>query len=280
MADQIESAASPEVQAQAEAMGWIPASRYKGDPERFVDADAFIERGETVLPIVKAQNKKLQDQVSELTRNQIETKQALDRATKALEEIEERNTVATQKAVEQAIAQTKAALAQATTDGDHEAAAELTDKLVELRSAPAKVEKEEAKVLPKVEIDPEQKEWQDANTWFGTDQRRTALALGIAAEFRQAGDKSVGKVFLNKVKAEMLKTLGEDGGGESKVEGGRNGSEQETRTSGKKGYTSLPADAKAACDADAKRFVGEGKRYKDVTAWRNRYAELYFSEGA
>ena len=54
----VESAAAPEVQAEAEKLGWIPATRYKGDAERFVDADEFIKRGETVLPIVKEQNRR------------------------------------------------------------------------------------------------------------------------------------------------------------------------------------------------------------------------------
>jgi len=35
----VESVQPPEVQARAEELGWIPPSRFHGDPERFVDAD-------------------------------------------------------------------------------------------------------------------------------------------------------------------------------------------------------------------------------------------------
>jgi hypothetical protein len=40
----------------------------------------------------------------------------------------------------------------------------------------------------------------------------------------------------------------------------------------------MPSDARAACDADAKRFVGADKRYKTQAEWRTRYAEIYFGE--
>ena len=47
----VESKADAETQAKAEKLGWIPPERFKGDPERFVDADAYIERGE-IAPLL------------------------------------------------------------------------------------------------------------------------------------------------------------------------------------------------------------------------------------
>ena len=76
----VESAQPPEVQAQAEKMGWIPPSRFRGDPERFVDADVYIERGETVLPIVKEQNKRLHAEVEGLRAESAKTAAALKAA--------------------------------------------------------------------------------------------------------------------------------------------------------------------------------------------------------
>ena len=106
-----------------------------------------------------------------------------------------------------------------------------------------------------------------------------ASILGIAQELRDAGESGVGRAFFDKVAAEVAKELG---GSETprgdKVEGARNGSDSEVRSSGRKGYAAMPADARDACDADSRRFVGSDKKYKSQQEWRNRYAEIYFGE--
>lgn len=273
----VESAATPEVQARAEKMGWIPPSRYKGDPERYVDADAYLERGETVLPIVKEHNKRLQAELHSVREQAAANAAALAAAQKAIEEIEERHTVATQKAVENARAQVKAQLANASEAGDHQGVAELTDQLTRLNAAKEEAAAPKAPSTPApLPIPADLREWNSENSWFGTDKRRTALALGIAQELREGGDQSMGRIFYDRVSAELNKMLG--GGGEAppdKVEGARGGT-GEARPRGGKSFESLPAEAKAACDADARRFVGTGKRYKTQAEWRTRYAEIYF----
>lgn len=277
----VESAATPEQQQAAEKMGWIPPSRFKGDPERFVDADQYIERGETVLPIVKEQNKRLHAEVNELRTQAAKTEAALAAATKAIEEIEERHTVATQKAVEQARKDLKLQLAEASEAGDHTAVAELTERMTQLNTAEKEappVKKEEA---PPAYVPPaDLVEWNAENPWFGKDKRKTALALAIGQELRENGETSIGRVFYEKVTAELELTLGtkkEEPRGD-KVEGAR-GSGDGQGSGGKKSYSSLPKDARDACDADARQFVGPAKRYKTIAEWRSRYAEIYF-EGA
>ena len=270
----VESAQPPEVQTKAEKLGWIPPSRYKGDPERFVDADVYIERGETVLPIVREQNKHLHAEVEGLRAESAKTAAALKAAEAAINQIEERHTVETQKAVEQARRQVKAQLSAASEAGDHEGVAELTDQLTKLNVADPVA----AKPAPKAfEVPEDLRAWNVENPWFGTNKRKTALALGIAQELRDAGHTDLGRSFYEKVGAEVAKELGEAPRGD-KVEGARNGSGDEPRSGGRRSYSALPADAKAACDAEARRFVGEGKRYKSAADWRARYAELYFGE--
>lgn len=275
----VESAAPPEVQARAEKLGWIPPVRFKGDPERFIDAEAYIERGETVLPIVKEHNKRLQAELAEVKQQASANAAALKAAQDAIAQIEERHSVATQKAVEQARRQVKAQLAAASEAGDHEGVAELTDQLTQLNTA----EKEAPPLEPKKEAPPafipppELREWNEDNPWFGSNKRKTALALAIAQELREGGESSTGKRFFDLVKEEMEATLGGDREPPNKVEGARNGSDSEPRRgSGGKGFAALPADAKAACDADTRRFVGPTKMYKTQAEWRNRFAELYF----
>lgn len=279
MSDELNSVAEsnqpPEIQAKAEKLGWIPPSRFKGQPEKFVDADVYIERGETVLPIVREQNKRLHSELDALRAESTKTAAALRAAQTAIDQIEERHTVETQKAVEQARRQVKAQLAAASEAGDHEGVAELADQLTQLNAAvPATKPVEAPSPPPEFKPDPELVAWNEENPWFGQNKRKTSLALGIAQELRDNGETSTGRAFFEKVAAEVAKELGEQSPRGDKVEGARGGTEGGGRSSGK-GYNSLPADAKQACDAEARRFVGEGKKYKTINDWRSRYAEIY-----
>ncbi len=274
----IESTATPEVQAKAEQLGWISPTRFKGDPARFIDAEEYVERGQTVLPIVKEQNKRLHAELESVRQESAKTAAALKAAQAAIEQIEERHSVATQKAIENARKEVKLQLAAASEAGDHEGVAELTDQLTRMNKAESKAEEKKETAPATLAPDPELIAWNAENQWFGKDKRKTSLALGIAQELRESGEKSVGRVFYEKVAAEVEATLApkEENTPTSKVEGARNGSDNEVRTGGKKSFAALPADAKAACDADTRNFVGPGKRYKTQAEWRNRYAELYF----
>ena len=277
----VESNMPVETQQAAEKMGWIPPSRFRGDPDRFVDADVYLKRGEEVLPIVKEQNKRLHTELDSLKAEAVKTKAALEAATKAIEQIEERHTVTTQKAVEQARRQVKLQLAAASESGDHEGVAELTDQLTKMNVAvadPIKPDAAPAVTAAPFVPPPELAEWNAENPWFGTNKRKTALALAVAQELREAGDPGIGRAFYDRVAAEVDKELGSTAPRGDKVEGARGGAEGESRSSGRKGYAALPADAKAACDAEARRFVGEGKKYKTAADWRSRYAEIYFGE--
>lgn len=277
----VESAAPVEVQREAEAMGWIPPTRFRGDPERFVDADVYIKRGNEVLPIVREQNKRLHTELEAVRTQSAQTAQALKAAQAAIEQMEERHTVATQRAVEDARKQVKAQLAAASEAGDHDGVAELTDQLTRMREAekaPAPAAKPAAAPEPAFTPPPDLAEWNAENPWFGTNKRKTAMALAIAQELREAGDSAVGRVFYDKVKVELDKELGVSEPRNDKVEGGRGNGDSGSSAPRGKGYASMPSDARAACDADAKRFVGEGKRYKTQAEWRTRYAELYFGE--
>lgn len=282
-AEVIESAAPPEVQAEAEKLGWIPPTRYKGEVERFVDADEFIKRGETVLPIVKEQNRRLKAEIETVRGESQKVASALAQAQKAIEEIEERHTVATQKAVEKARVEVKAQLAAAGAAGDYEGVAELTDQLTQLNKADDKPEAKKAATPTPSQpvIPPEVKAWNERNAWFGTDRAKTNLAIGVAEELRQNGESSVGEPFMEKVKEITERRYVADGERQTppdRVASGRNGSGSDSSVVRGKGYAALPKEAKEACESDAKRFVGDGKKYKTKSEWQSRYAEIYFQE--
>ena len=62
-AGQEEHSPISETEISARAMGWRPQDEFGGDPERWVDADTFVARGEQVMPLLKAQNKKLRQEM-------------------------------------------------------------------------------------------------------------------------------------------------------------------------------------------------------------------------
>jgi hypothetical protein len=279
----IESAADEATQKQAEQDGWIPPSRYKGAAEDFVDAEEFIKRGETVLPIVKKKLESTRAELAAVNARATATEQALAKATAAIAEINERHTVATQRAVEAAKREVKAQLEQASAAGDHAAVAELTQQMVDLKDAvgEAKVETKEVKKEPPAFVPtPDMIAWNAENPWFGTDRRKTAFMLGIAEDMRVAGDKRIGREFFDAALEEMNTALGvtKRQTVDKTESGGRGGSANEVRTGGgKKGFASLPAEAKAACVADERQFVGPDKKYKTAAEWHSKYADLYFS---
>ena len=42
-------------------MGWVPQDKWTGDPDKWTDARSYVERGEQILPILRANNRRLQD---------------------------------------------------------------------------------------------------------------------------------------------------------------------------------------------------------------------------
>lgn len=279
MADEqtvIESQASPEVQAEARKMGWQGPDKYKGDPEKFVDADTFVERGKTFIPFLNKERERLQQELAA----ERAARQAIEetvRETKAsLEDLEERYTVETQKRTEAALGRLKAEIRDARKEGDFarmDELMEMQEELVEAQTQ-AKTEKPPAAKPPEAPvIDPAIVAWTSEHPWFNTDKEKSALFMGFAEARRARGDTSLGRAFLDAVLEEMEEKLSAEPPSKvagARASGGGGGGSRE------KGYSDLPADAKAACDADASRFVGAGKKYKDAASWRAAYAKMYF----
>lgn len=83
-ADQSTEAPARDYEAEAREMGWVPEAEFKGDkkPAKFLPAQEFVERGETVLPFVQRENKRLKDELSKRDKDYGER---FDKLTKATE---------------------------------------------------------------------------------------------------------------------------------------------------------------------------------------------------
>jgi len=259
---------------EAKNMGWAPREEWRGDPEQWVDAETFVERGNTVMPILKANNRRLESRLaqSEAHNRQLhDTIKSLQDSVGAMEEVFRDET---KRKVEETRKSLLKGLKDAKETGDIDTEVDITDKLSQLREA--ELESKQAKPAApqgqpqgQPQLDPEFLEWHQRNPWYGVDDRKSRKAMGIVNMLRSDPDNDdlVGKAFYDRLDEEM-------GGGpaptkvaEAATTGGRSGGQS---------YADLPADAKAACSKQAKRLVGPDKLYKTEADWQKAYARIYF----
>jgi hypothetical protein len=270
-----------EIEVKARDMGWRPKDEYSGDPEKWIDAETYVERGETVLPIVRAQKAKLEKEVAQLRREVEETRQAMASSAESIQALETFYTEETKRQVAKAREDLKARIREARTQGEIEEELELQGELTKLNAAEAGAAKREEKPTPAEAKPqpptPEYLAWQEENPWFLEDKKRARRAILIASELREDEPGLKGNAFYRRLD-ELLRSEGiveAKGGAASKVEGGGDG---DVRVSTGKSYRDLPADAKAACDQQGERLVGPSKKWKTQADWRKYYAEVYFRE--
>ncbi len=280
---------SGEIETRAREMGWVPKEEFRGDPERFVDADTFVKRGEEFLPILKATTRKQVEQINELQGRLTKTESLLKEANEAIQAVRESTDKAELDRLRGTQKELKAEIKKAREEEDIDRELELQNQLTRVSDTlteAGKPKKSEKKEAPKSEPDPMQdpvfKGWVDDNPWFNTDRRKTALAVAIADDLRAGGDKTTGRAFFDKVTAELNKTLGiKDNPNRetpSKTEGGSRGSNGGGSGGGGKTYADLPPEAKEACDRQSSRLVGPNKIFKDEAAWRAHYVTKFFEE--
>jgi len=59
-------APSPEIEAKAREIGWVPRDQWRGNPDVWRPADEYVRRGEEVLPIVRSNLEKERARVADL----------------------------------------------------------------------------------------------------------------------------------------------------------------------------------------------------------------------
>jgi hypothetical protein len=246
-----------------------------------VDAEAYVERGETVLPIVKAQKAKLEQDVSRLSAELREAREAIAGSQEAIKALEEFYTEETKRQVTKARTELRAQIKDARDAGDVDAELEAQEELTRLNAA-ERTAKETPSAEKKADGPPpptaEYLAWQAENDWFLKDQKKARRAFLIGTELKEENPSLVGTAFY----AELDKRLVAEGVKEgrravaSKVEGGGDlGGERGAKVAG---YDDLPADAKAACDRQGKALIGKDSRFKTAADWRKYYVSIYSQE--
>lgn len=246
------------IETEARKMGWRPKDEYKGNPDLWREADEFVQRGREILPIVRANNEKLEANNEKLAKEIRELRQTIT-------EQKEWNTRAERLSYERAIKDVEARQREAVTLGDVEAFDKARDDL--------KAINKEVETKPEVQAnpadDPVLNAWIGENKWYGTDSELTEESIVVAEIVRRRNPNLAGAEFLNEV-AKRVRAAHPDKF-EDKTNPKRSAPpavEGPTRPAPKGGKTfaDLPAEAKAQCD----RFIKNG-----VLKTREEYARNY-----
>ena len=296
---------APDDVEKAKAIGWKPPKEWKGNPPKngFVKAKEYLERAETVIPIMRAENKKLKDELNEA---RADLKSFKEETSKTVAKMAQMSKVALDRQRTQLEDKYSAAIDAATEVGDREQVRKLREaERKDLKEFDEKVEeaaevkaentdKAREKVngaLPK-DVQDDIAEWLAENNWYSADEEMQILANfldgkltkdkpGLTTKERLAEvRKGVAKRFPEKFGKEPEDEEGEDEKpargsrveGGSRVAGGGGGSK----------FSKLPADARAQAD----KFIKEDGLYlekgedpvKDLNKARERYAADYFGD--
>jgi hypothetical protein len=149
--------------AEARQRGWLPQDDFRGDKSRWVDAQTFIERTDTVMPLLKADRDRLKRELNDMKRE-------FKRISRHISTSEERIREEIQAEMEEAVK-----------DGDMAAfkkAQGKADKLAE-PTVPAKHSQEDAMEA----FD----SFRDANPWY--DKANLASASEIEKDARIYADR-------------------------------------------------------------------------------------------
>ena len=235
-------------------MGWVPEEEWKGDkkPAKFYDAKEYVERGETVLPILRSRLDKKE-------------KEYADRFER-LEKMTQKTVARLKEEHKRELADIKAGMRAAVAKGDTATYDRLEKQHDELASKDPVEEKEDVQATYKKTVDT----WKAENEWYSTDEDLAAYADGwsqkLAAENPNISlEDNLKRTAAQVKKAFPAKFAGRGANGHAPVDGG--GALPAGRTKEDPLVAKLPPEAKRQAEADIKAGL-----FKDMKSW----AKVYF----
>ena len=240
-----------ETLSMAKSMGWVEEDNFRGDKERWVNADKFVERGLNDLPILRerlrSQSKKITDMEADIGSFKTYHEESLSREyQRAARDLEDKQLATVE-------------------DGD-------TDAYQKIQKQKHQLAVSHARNRPTQDTTPDNPlytGWKEKADWFEKKPGMTAYANVESDNIARERPELVGKQgFLDeidrRVKAEFPDYFENPRRREQNTveSGGR-----QHRASGSHTYNDLPNDAKVACD----KFVRNGqitrKQYLETYEW-------------
>lgn len=269
MAEEKEQKVDAEAEEQrARISGWRPEDEFKGDPDRWTDAETWNKRTDEVLPIMKASNKRLEADL-------ISTKAELENLKRVMNSVVKAGEKVSNREYDRAIETIRKEQAQAVTDQDGAKFHELEEKKAQLEKPTI------AKPIqnqPQAEH-PDFQSWKADNPWYDANPDMQLYADTQVPFIVSQNPNLTGRAFFDAIKEEVERRFPERFKNpkrkkKSNVDDG--GDTRDGAGGGKKGksYSDLPDDAKKYCD----NLIKDMKGYKTPDEIKKQYAEDYFGE--
>lgn len=237
-----------EAEAKARRLGWVSKEEFKGDPDKHRSAEEFLERGETILPILQRDNKKLHENFSKVEKELRETRETLQSFSEFASKSEER-------AFKRAKAELEAKLDTAISTADVDQARQIRKEMADLEVDPPKPPKREPKPVgepDKPVVDPEIQSWIDQNDWFNKSMALRGYATEVYVDLEKQFPGKSRSELLSETKQRTVERFPEKFGVNPKRDGAAAvaapGGVAQTRKPAGRTYDDLPAEAKRACD--------------------------------
>ena len=246
--EQAENKAGPsEIELEAARMGHIPLDQWRGDPEDWTDAEAFVKRGREIMPMLRKNNERLLSKLAEQERQQMEDRKTFEEFRKFHEQ-----TLEKQKA--DALAQLRAARKEAIATGDGEAFDQADERIRRIES----VQEEKRETVQKPAANPIFEKWMERNDWFTKDPALRAVADSLVDVIRADGVYDVGTPeFLEEVTRRVRAVSPNKFQNPARQAAAAVDSPApRSRKPGGKTYDDLPAEAKQMCDQFMKVIPG------------------------
>lgn len=278
MSEEIEAqdAAHEEAKAKARLLNWVDKPDYKGNPDHWRDAEEFLEFGERLNPILRENNKRLEEQLR-ASQAQIATiQEEVKKFAKLHEETEK-------VAYAKALASLKEQKVQALENGDYNAVVEVDEQIAATKEAAKASEKPKETVVIQPVIPPVVKEaydsWAAQNQWaiegspkYDVEMDTYARAIGDVLVKKQGirADGENFKPFLEKVTAKVKERFPEKFENPNRELPSRAEGSSESGGSGTgrvHSYAALPKEAKEACDVLVKTKVLTREQYLASYKW-------------
>ncbi len=262
MSDELEQQAL-DVETQARQMGWVSEEEFKGDPEKWNDADIFVKRAETELPIALGTIRTLGRKLEKMERRTEQLNDTLEKFGEYHKTALDRETVRAAEEYQRGLNEAQAKMRQAVEEGDLEAFDAAKAKSDDLMKGATKLGDTPSQELPKV--DPEvNRKWVEENPWFVKDIKmfRFAKECGDFLAMSQPTLKQKEQLaeIAKMVKEEFPDYFANPARKKPATVGRGDDTASPDNGKGKKGYNDLPAEAKAHCDQfvrDIKGFTKE-----------------------
>lgn len=240
-----------EAEAKARRQGWRPKDEFRGDAEKWVDADTFLKRSDEELPIMRERLKKMEREFSE--------------QQKSIQRFAEHHAKVEKIAYERALAEVKKQKRDAIAIGDADAFEQAEQRLEELKEAkPAATQKEAA-----ADIAPEVAAWVKDNPWFQTEARLAKYAETVCGELQSEDPTRDLSDILKEVAKEVKARFPEKfANAKRAAPAAVEGAGAVAAGKGGKTYAALPAEAKKACDEFLRKgYIKSKEEYLKYYEW-------------